>query len=505
MAARKRQRPRGTGSLFKRDGRGPWVARWYGHDGKRQVRSTRTTDKAAAERILSKHVGDAALRRDGVIDANADRHAVEGRRPLADHVEDWRAALLAKGDAEKHAADFAGNVNRVFAGCNAAYCAHVSASSVQSHLADIRKSRSTRTANFYLQAVKGFCRWMVRDGRAASNPVEHPQAGNVGGDIRRQRRALEAAELVRLLATTETGPTFRRLTGPDRVILYRLAVESELRAHELRSLTPRSFDLDADPPTVTVRAAYSKRRRDDTLRLKPNAADTLARWMADRDADAPVFIVPDKTADMLRADLRRARARWIRETPDRPERRDRRGSDFLAVEDGAGRVVDFHALRRTFITSLARGGVHPKTAQSLARHSTITLTMDRYTHTVVGEQSDALKALPDLTPNPPTPERLRATGTDDVSAGSGCSHLRYQLAREDVRGGARQCHEVAPNTPNAIRQESAEFGVQSGKTRDGATTCGTEGGRTRTCDRRLKRPMLYRLSYAPDSIPILLP
>ena len=53
----------------------------------------------------------------------------------------------------------------------------------------------------------------------------------------------------------------------------------------------------------------------------------------------------------------------------------------IPYRDDAGRVADFHSLRHTFITNLARGGVHPKVAQALARHSTITLTMDRYSHT----------------------------------------------------------------------------------------------------------------------------
>ncbi len=35
-------------------------------------------------------------------------------------------------------------------------------------------------------------------------------------------------------------------------------------------------------------------------------------------------------------------------------------------------------------------------AQALARHSTITLTMDRYSHTLIGEQADALNAFPNL-------------------------------------------------------------------------------------------------------------
>ena len=49
-------------------------------------------------------------------------------------------------------------------------------------------------------------------------------------------------------------------------------------------------------------------------------------------------------------------------------------------KDADGRCADFHCLRHTFITALAGSGVTPKTAQTLARHSTITLTMDRYTH-----------------------------------------------------------------------------------------------------------------------------
>jgi integrase len=48
--------------------------------------------------------------------------------------------------------------------------------------------------------------------------------------------------------------------------------------------------------------------------------------------------------------------------------------------DEDGLVVDFHALRHTFITNLVRAGVPPKFAQTLARHGSITPTMDRYYH-----------------------------------------------------------------------------------------------------------------------------
>lgn len=102
MANRKRTRSKGTGSLYKRGGRGPWIATWYDHNGKRREHSTRTTDKAAGERILSKHVADAALRREGVIDAGRDRFATEGRKPISEHVEAYIAHCRHAGHALRH-------------------------------------------------------------------------------------------------------------------------------------------------------------------------------------------------------------------------------------------------------------------------------------------------------------------------------------------------------------------------------------------------------------------
>ena len=54
-----------------------------------------------------------------------------------------------------------------------------------------------------------------------------------------------------------------------------------------------------------------------------------------------------------------------------------------AMAEGA---IDFHSLRVTYITNLARAGVHPKVAQILARHSTIDLTMKVYTKLIYGHK-----------------------------------------------------------------------------------------------------------------------
>jgi hypothetical protein len=55
-------------------------------------------------------------------------------------------------------------------------------------------------------------------------------------------------------------------------------------------------------------------------------------------------------------------------------------------------------------------GVNPKTAQRLASHSTITLTMDRYAHLRRDDLATALDSLPDL--SAPIRQAALATGTN---------------------------------------------------------------------------------------------
>jgi integrase len=207
-------------------------------------------------------------------------------------------------------------------------------------------------------------------------------------------------------------------------MLYKLALGSGLRANELRSLTRASFHLEGAEPAVTVGAAYSKHRREDIQLILPDLAALLKAHLANKLPNAPAFNVPPSydTADMLKADLTDARTAWLesRRMPASPHRNAQdalEGEDgtFLAYRDSAGRYADFHALRHSFITSLVMGGVNPKEAQSLARHSVIGLTLDRYTHQYAGNLTAALNVLPDL--SSPTPKAGKMTGTDGRTVG----------------------------------------------------------------------------------------
>jgi len=118
---------------------------------------------------------------------------------------------------------------------------------------------------------------------------------------------------------------------------------------------------------------------------------------------------------MMRTDLKAAREAWLKAANGNRDEMRRRVKEmkagFLNDVDASGSVADFHSLRHSFCTALARGGVAPKVAQDLARHSDINLTLSLYSHTVVEDRAEALAALSDL--SHAGAEAMRATGTDD--------------------------------------------------------------------------------------------
>ncbi len=147
-------------------------------------------------------------------------------------------------------------------GIKAVFVADVTAERVMRFLAKRRAGGlSTASSNHYLRAAKSFLDRLVRRDRATRNALTEVGTMNADTDRRHVRLALDVHELRALLAATADGPQCYGMSGAERALLYRVAVETGLRAGELRSLTRVSCDLDASEPTVTVAAGYSKRRR----------------------------------------------------------------------------------------------------------------------------------------------------------------------------------------------------------------------------------------------------
>ena len=496
-------------------------------------------DKTAAETLLREMQRKADRRRSGDVSA-FDDHA---KRPLLEHLADYRRYLASKGSEAEHVEQTESRIRAIADGCGFKFIRDVSASRLAAWLADARQCRhsgktspaegvrgiaktygqiakafgvgestvtywrrqgapivprkrndlaaiarwkaerdtreglSIATSNAYLTAAKGFCRWLVRERRAAENPLSHLSALNAKPDIRRERRALEPGELARLLDKARAGEACCGLTGEARAMLYLTAAATGLRASELASLTASSFDLTADPPTVTVEAAYSKHRRRDELPIRADLAERLAAFL-----DAQGRRTRDEAADVLRFDRRGERSpqaklwpgSWI-DTPAAMLRVDLKAAG-IPYRDEAGRYFDFHALRHHFITWLAQSGVHPKDAQALARHSTITLTMDRYSHTGIRDMNAALAKLPELPGG--QGEAARATGTDDF-----VSPLFRQNASKTGIGGRQEF----PIADAGGAAKAAKNPVKSAAF-TGFTASEADGARTR--NHRIDSPVL---------------
>jgi len=349
-----------------------------------------------------------------------DKQRAAGAKSLLSHLADWRNALAAKGDSSQHVRESASRVEVVLRGCGLTYFSEIVPSTVQNYLAGLRQADggiSAQTLNHYLGAMKQFCRWMVAEGRAQRSPIAHLPGLNVRTDRRHDRRALTVKETQQLLAATHNGPTLRGMAGRDREMLYRLALETGLRWSELRSLTRQSFDLEGNPPTVTVKAAYSKHRREDKLPLRETTAVLLRDYLADKLPLAGAFDMPcgGVGAKVLRVDLEAA---------------------GISYQDADGLLADFHALRHTFITNLADSGVHPSVARRLARHSDVNLTLSRYTHSTLQGLGDAVESLPDISPQS---EVAKATGTEGAVVLGSClaKQERFSQTKDDQSGQAK--------------------------------------------------------------------
>jgi hypothetical protein len=161
-------------------------------------------------------------------------------------------------------------------------------------------------------------------------------------------------------------------------------------ANEIRQL--RRADFDFDNSTVTIRDHTAKNRSEKTLPLRPDTAHEIEVMLSKKLPDAQAFKVPGKPIDMLRPDLEKA---------------------GIEYQDDSGRYCDFHSLRHTTASFLAASRCHPATAREILRHSDINLTLGHYTHTLRGQEAEAINKLPDF--SIPSSQSQKKTGTDDLN------------------------------------------------------------------------------------------
>lgn len=125
-------------------------------------------------------------------------------------------------------------------------------------------------------------------------------------------------------------------------------------------------------------------------------------------------------------------------------------------------------------------GVHPKTIQTVMRHSTITLTMDTYGHLFKGQESAAVERMHDMLVGPP--ETLAATGTDDIAASPNekSQRKRRRAGRGTRRQHADRCNTHEKNDADPESPKPLAIADLGDSVRDDATENASTPGRIRT-------------------------
>jgi len=360
-------------SIFKRGGRknrhGKYIASWFDENGKRKNRSTGTTDSDAAHQIASKWETDAALRRQGVIDASQARVADHSLRPVKDHIREYLAHCEHIGQDATHRSNKASQLEKLVQCINATRLADLESNRVEPYLASLVKSGSSyRTHNQHRTTVVSFMQWCFEQGRVSSNALKVLPKLNEARDRRRVRRALTEEEMSRLLAVSESRRPY-----------YLFAYYTGLRVKAVKAAV--WGDIDFEKGLIRVKVANAKGKKDDLYQpLHPCIVSELVTMSGKvQPCTAATLLFPlVPTIRTFHADCRRA------------------GIDR---HDAEGRQIDRHALRTTLGTNLARAGVLPQLAMKVMGHADVQTTMKHYTDLRLADTSRAMNTLPSIAPN----------------------------------------------------------------------------------------------------------
>jgi len=353
-------------SVFKRNGQGPWLIRYFDELGRRHERSSRTTDHRAAVRIASALDAEVALRREGVVDPARASAADAASRGLEEHERDYLAHLAEIRRSPHTITAATKHLKWVRVQSGATRLADLTLERVTQALSLLHeKRRSARTLNYYGGSVSTFLGWCVKTGRLQSNPLRFLPHHAEGIDRRRERRALTDDELANLFAEA-------RKRG--RELWYGLAYWAGLRRSELARLAWGDLDLARG----VVRMAKGKAKRLDEIPMHAELRAIVER--------APRGSTLARVFPTLPTNLTR--------------QRDFERAGINLKPDDQGRVVDLHSLRATLATNLARMGVAPQLTQKLMRHADYRTTLRAYTVLRVDDTAAALASLSSPTARP---------------------------------------------------------------------------------------------------------
>ena len=395
--------------------RSAWFIGYTDRNGKRKT-CKGFTDKGETTKLASKLEHEESLRAKGLIDPEQEKLLL--RKQVS--IEEALLGFIKRQsrNSEKHAKLILSRIRRTVGEAGVGTVGELNLEAIESAIGQMIDDDDSgpRTYNHYAQAVNSFCNYLVATKFLTANPLLGLKRMNTEVDVRHRRRALTATEFSSLISSARnSGIKIQGYSPEQRARVYLVAYYTGLRRKELSTLTPQGFDLQGEQPTLTVQAACSKHRKEDTLPIHPDLLRLLLAWLPEYADGKEIFPKLDrkKTWLMVKRDLERV------------------GIPYK-TEKG---FADFHAAgRHTHITELLRNGSTLPQARELARHSDVRMTM-RYTHIGLEDQAKAIRNLPSVQATVKTSEQPDETPSKASweCSGSASSGVGRQNLTNDVK------------------------------------------------------------------------
>jgi integrase len=365
-----------------------YYIKYRDENGIQQAENSGASDKDTARQLLQAREKRVAAIKGGIVDPLQEGFTQAAKRPIGEHIDDFKRYLVDKGSSESHVSGTIMQVREAIEWVGVEYFSALTRDQVNRFIGHLRTStaekakhgkqtRSARTVNSYLVSIKSFASWMLDSRRCEVNPLIGIKKLTETNDKRHERRALTSEEFTRLFEAAYNSPdAVQGIDGQSRATIYLTAALTGLRRKELASLTRPDFRLDDSEPAVRIQGAYSKNKKTDEIPLHPALVDRLRAYFDQTvpDDGQPVFPL-------------RYPGGGIRAT-SRMMKHDCKAAGIQYKTDKG--YVDFHALRVFFITSLCRGNVGLAMAQKAARHSDPKLTSNVYSKVSLEEKSVAI-------------------------------------------------------------------------------------------------------------------
>ncbi|MBL9214396.1 MAG: tyrosine-type recombinase/integrase [Opitutaceae bacterium] len=314
-----------------------------------------TPDKAVAEKRLRDFIIEKQKEQEGMIAPRVQREAAV--MPLVVHVAEYKADLVGRELAPGHVRESVGRIERMLQATGWKFLSDIRPDSFMKFRAGLRCSAKTKKE--YQTSINAFLNWCVRTDRITVHPLVKVDRVDTRGKSVRPTRSFTLEELQRLFDVSAHS------------LFYRTLLYTGQRWSEVSALVWSDLNFETSVALFREGTMKDKEKRPVPLHRDLVAALKIAKPFGAQINDRVFPTAP--SYEILMADLERA---------------------GIERKDVLGRVLHFHAFRKTFQTMGVRAGINQRSAQALLGHSDPSLTANAYTDEAALHLHDEVAKLP---------------------------------------------------------------------------------------------------------------